>query len=115
MNFTKKKLFFILLTLLISGYSFGQTFVQAYADVVNQCSQTNITNDLTEFEALGLKRRGTTQLQNTLDWLKSKYSSYGYTTNQIQEDSYTYSGSTAVVKNLIVTKVGTLYPNTYVI
>jgi hypothetical protein len=115
MNFTKKKLFFLLLTVLISGYSFGQTFVQAYADVVNQCSQTNITNDLTEFEALGLKRRGTTQLQNTLDWLKNKYSSYGYTTNQIQEDSYTYSGSTAVVKNLIVTKVGTLYPNTYII
>lgn len=115
MNFTKKHLFFILLTLLIANHSFSQTFVQAYANVVSQCSQTNVTNDLTEFEALGLKRRGTAQLQNTLDWLKSKYSSFGYTTNQIQEDSYTYSGSTAVVKNLVVTKIGTLYPNTYVI
>lgn len=115
MNFTKKKLFFILSILLITNYSFSQTFIQAYSDVVNQCSQTNVTNDLTEFEALGLKRRGTAPLQNTLDWLKSKYSSYGYTTNQIIEDPYTYSGSTAVVKNLVVTKIGTLYPNTYVI
>lgn len=115
MNFTNKKLFFKLLILLIANYSFGQTFVQAYADVVNQCSQTNVTNDLTEFEALGLKRRGTAPLQNTLDWLKSKYLSYGYTTNQIIEDPYTYSGSSVEVKNLVVTKIGTLYPNTYVI
>lgn len=115
MNFTKKNLFFLLLTLLIFTSSNSQTFIQAYANVVNQCSQTNITNDLTEFEALGMKRRGTTALQNTLDWLKSKYASYGYTTNQIQEDAYTYSGSTATVKNLVVTKVGTVYPDTYVI
>jgi aminopeptidase YwaD len=101
--------------LLIFTSSNSQTFIQAYANVVNQCSQTNITNDLTEFEALGMKRRGTTALQNTLDWLKSKYASYGYTTNQIQEDAYTYSGSTATVKNLVVTKVGTVYPDTYVI
>jgi aminopeptidase YwaD len=101
--------------LLIFTSSNSQTFIQAYANVVNQCSQTNITNDLTEFEALGMKRRGTTALQNTLDWLKSKYASYGYTTNQIQEDTYTYSGSTATVKNLVVTKVGTVYPDTYVI
>lgn len=94
---------------------FSQTFIQAYADVVNQCSQTNITNNLTEYEALGVKRRGTAALQNTLDWLKNKYLSYGYTVSQMQEDSYTYQGSTAACKNLIVTKIGTLYPNTYVI
>lgn len=94
---------------------FSQTFIQAYADVVNQCSQSNITNNLTEYEALGVKRRGTTALQNTLNWLKSKYLSYGYTVSQMQEDSYTYQGSTAACKNLIVTKIGTLYPNTYVI
>ena len=92
-----------------------QSFIQTYANVVNQCSQSNINNDLTQFESLGLKRRGTAQLQNTLDWLKNKYSSYGYSTAQIQEDSYTYSGSTATCKNLIVTKIGTLYPNTFVI
>jgi aminopeptidase YwaD len=82
---------------------------------VDQCSQANITNNLTAYEGLGLKRRGTTSLQNTYDWLKNKYLGFGYTVSQIQEDSYTYTGSPAVCKNLIVTKVGTLYPNTYVI
>ncbi|RAR70751.1 M28 family peptidase [Flavobacterium aciduliphilum] len=113
MNILKK-------SLLISAFFYGsscfsQTFIQAYADVVNQCSQTNINNSLTSFESLGMKRRGTIALQNTLDWLKNQYLSYGYSSAQIQEDSYTYSGSTATCKNLIVTKVGTLYPNTYVI
>jgi aminopeptidase YwaD len=93
----------------------AQSFIQGYQDVVNQCSQSNITTNLTEFEALGLKRRGTAQLQNTLDWLKNKYLSYGYTAAQMQEDSYTYQGSPAVCKNLIVTKIGTTYPNTFVI
>lgn len=115
MNFTKKNLLFLLFTVFTVSTSFSQTFIQAYANVVNQCSQTNVTNDLTEFEALGLKRRGTAPLQNTLDWLKNKYLSYGYTATQIVEDSYTYTGSTAACKNLVVTKIGTLYPNTYVI
>lgn len=86
-----------------------------YAAVVNQCSSSNILNNLTEYEALGVKRRGTAALDNTLAWLKSKYLSFGYTASQITEDSYTYSGSTAVCKNLVVTKIGTVFPNTYVI
>ena len=104
---------FLLLLLVTKGYS--QEYIPYYGSIVEQCSQDNITNNLTEYEALGLKRRGTPALQNTLDWLKSKYTSFGYTTSQIQEDPYTYTGSTAICKNLIVTKVGTLYPNTYVI
>lgn len=115
MNFSMKKALFSLVVVLIVSKGFSQVYIPAYANVVNQCSQTNITNNLTEYEALGLKRRGTIALQNTLDWLKNKYLSYGYTASQIQEDSYTYSGSPATCKNLIVTKVGTLYPNTYVI
>ena len=107
--------FFLLTTLFFTLFSHGQTYIQAYQDVVNQCSQSNITSHLTEFEALGVKRRGTTALQNTLNWIKNEYLSYGYTASQMMEDSYTYSGSPAVCKNLVVTKVGTLYPNTYVI
>lgn len=110
-----KNTFLIAAALLFSGANYGQTYIQAYQDVVDQCSQSNITTNLTEFEALGVKRRGTTALQNTLNWLKAEYLSYGYTASQMVEDSYTYSGSSAVCKNLIVTKVGTLYPNTYVI
>jgi aminopeptidase YwaD len=115
MNIKSKNILFSLFTLLTISSSFSQTFIQAYADVVNQCSQNNITNSLTQFEALGVKRRGTAPLQNTFDWLKNKYLSYGYTTTQMQEDSYTYSGSTATCKNLIVTKIGTLHPNTFII
>ncbi len=103
----------ILLFSVSSAYS--QVFIQGYANVVNQCTQANITENLTQFQALGVKRRGTAALQNTLNWLKAEYVSYGYAASQMVEDSYTYSGSTAVCKNLILTKVGTVYPNTYVI
>lgn len=115
MKSTLKNNFLALIALFFISKTNAQTFIQAYADVVNQCSQTNITTNLTEFEALGVKRRGTAPLQNTLNWLKNKYLSYGYTAAQMQEDSYTYTGSTAVCKNLVVTKIGTTYPNTFVI
>lgn len=98
---------------LFAATAHSQEFIQAYADVVNQTTQTNITTNLTEFQALGVKRRGTAALQNTLDWLKDNYLSYGYTASQMVEDSYSYSGFTC--KNLVVTKIGTVYPNTYVI
>lgn len=68
---------------------------------------------LAEFEAFGIKYRGTAAQANALNWLKDKYLSYGYTVSQMVEDPFTYSGSTC--KNLIVTKTGTTYPNTYVI
>jgi len=113
MNTSKKNVLFFIFTFFIFTQGFSQVFIQAYADVVNQCSQTNITTNLQEFEALGVKRRGTTALQNTLNWLKTEYLSYGYTTDQMVEYSYTNSGFTC--KNLVLTKVGTLYPNTYVI
>ncbi len=108
---TIKILFFSLF--LFANYANSQTFIQAYADIANQVSQANVTADLTEFEALGVKRRGTTALDNTLNWLKNKYTSYGYTAGQMTEDSFTNGSFTC--KNLIVTKIGTVYPNKYVI
>lgn len=111
----KKNLLQFSFALLLTTTGFSQQFIPYYGSIVEQCSQANITNNLTTYESLGLKRRGTVSLQNTFDWLKAKYLSFGYTTNQIEEDSYTYTGSSAICKNLIVTKVGTLYPNTYVI
>ena len=105
----------VLFTLFFIINGQAQSLVPYYATVVNQCSQANITTNLTEYEALGVKRRGTVQLQNTLDWLKNKYLSYGYSAAQLQEYSYTYSGSTATCKNLEVTKIGTLYPTTFII
>ena len=111
----KKHLLLSFFLLLSVTFGYSQTYIPYYASVVNQCSQTNITSNLTEFEALGVKRRGTAALNNTLNWLRTEYLSYGYTASQLQEYSYTYQGSSAICKNLVVTKVGTLYPNTFLI
>jgi aminopeptidase YwaD len=109
---------FLLFMMFVNGIS-AQTFIQAYADIANKVSQKTISTNLQEYENLGVKVRGSAQLQNTLDWLKNKYTSYGYTSSQLVEDSYTYTGgyisSTAACKNLIVTKIGTVYPNKYII
>lgn len=109
----KKTIIYSFLCLLISNSFFGQVFIQQYATIANQVSQTNITTNLTEFESLGVKRRGTLPLENTYNWLRNKYLSFGYTNAQLQED--TYQNASFTCKNLIVTKVGTVYPNTYVI
>lgn len=91
----------------------AQTFIQAYKDRADQISQTNINTYLQEFEDLGVKRTGTTQNTNAFNWIKNKYTSFGYTTANFQEHSWTASGLSS--KNLIVTKTGTLYPNKFVI
>lgn len=108
-----KNLLFSLSFLFLMSNGYSQTYVPYYGTVVEQVSEANVLANLTEFENLGIKRKGTTALQNTLDWLKAEYLSYGYTAAQLQEYSFTYSGATC--KNLVVTKVGTLYPNTFVI
>lgn len=102
---------FALLLLLSKGYS--QQYIPYYGTIVDQVSESNVLNNLTEFENLGVKRRGTSPLQNTLNWLKAEYLSYGYTATQMQE--YSFTNGSATCKNLVVTKVGTLYPNTFII
>ncbi|MEO4005739.1 M28 family peptidase [Flavobacterium sp. CAU 1735] len=108
-----KSLMISLLATVYGNTTQAQTYIQSYANVVNQASQSGILTNLTEFENLGVKYRGTLAQANTLQWLKNKYLSYGYTASQLSEDTFTYSGATC--KNLIVTKIGTVYPNTYVI
>ena len=113
MNFSMKNLLFSLFAMLTMSFGYSQVYIPAYANVVNQCSQSNITSKLTYFESLGVKRRGTTSLQNTLNWLKTEYLSYGYTASQLYEDSFVNGAFTC--KNLVVTKIGTVHPNTFVI
>lgn len=105
----------VFLLLLVQTNALSQSFIQGYQDVVNQVSQTNTTTNLTDFENLGVKTRGSAAQTNTLNWIKNKYLSYGFTASQMVEDPFTYTGSSAICKNLIVTKTGTLYPNTFVI
>lgn len=108
-----KKISTLLLLSVIGFCGKAQSFIQAYQTRANQVSQTNVTTLLQEFGNLGVKTTGSTANTNALDWLKSKYQSYGYDASQITEDSFTYGSSTS--KNLIITKTGTLYPNIYVI
>lgn len=91
----------------------AQSFIQAYQDRVNMVTQANINTNLQQFASFGVKETGTPANANTLDWLKSKYLSYGYTASAMTEDTFTYNNSDS--KNLIITKTGTLYPNKYVI
>ncbi|MBB6369891.1 M28 family peptidase [Chryseobacterium shigense] len=108
-----KKITTILL-LSLSAYSLqGQNFIQAYQTRVNKVSQTNITTNLQDFGNLGVKTTGSIENTNALNWLKAKYQSYGYDASQITEDTFTYNGNST--KNLIITKTGTVYPDTYVI
>ena len=97
----------IFLTLLSSSLQ-SQNFIQAHADVVNQTQQSNIISHLTDFESFGVKRRGTNALQNTLNWIKNEYSSYGYASTQLTEN--VFQNGAFNCKNLIVTKTGTVYP-----
>jgi aminopeptidase YwaD len=91
----------------------AQSFIQAYQDRADMVNQTNITTSLQEFALLGVKKTGTPANNNALEWLKTKYLSYGYTTSQIVEDPFTLGGYSS--KNLVITKTGTVYPNKYVI
>ncbi|ACU07302.1 bacterial leucyl aminopeptidase [Flavobacteriaceae bacterium 3519-10] len=103
----------LLSSLTFSLFFTAQTFTQAYQNRVNQIAQTNINTYLTEFAAFGVKTTGSANNNNTFNWLKNKYLSFGYTADQLSENAFTYNGNTT--KNLILTKTGTKYPDTFVI
>lgn len=106
-----KSLAFSLLLLLPGSAAFGQTFDAFYASLANSCDFDSITEYLQQFEDLGIKELNDPALDNTKDWIVEKYQDWGYT--NIVEDDFSVSG--IVTTNVIVTKTGTLYPNTYVI
>jgi hypothetical protein len=101
--------FVLNLSLLVSIKA--QSFNTFYGNIVNECSYDSVNSNLIEFENLGIKEPGTAALTNTLNWLITKYQQYGYT--DIVIDTFDYIGNEAY--NLIVTKPGTIYPNTFVV
>ena len=105
------KISLLVCVILSSSMSFGQTFNIFYASLADSCKQDSITQNLIAFENLGIKELGTTAIDNAHDWLVNAYTSYGYT--DIVTDAFIAGGPTA--KNLIITKTGTVYPNTFVI
>ena len=90
---------------------YAQTFNSFYSTIVENTSQTNILNDLTTFEGLGVKNVGSTRLTDAENWITSRYQSLGYTDIVLQPFSY----SAGTSNNIIITKTGTVYPNTFLI
>lgn len=100
------------LLLSLSGFTAqSQTFDAFYASMADSCNQDTITEYLQQFEDLGVKELLNAGLDNTKDWIIQKYQDWGYT--NIVEDDFQVQGVTTT--NIIVTKTGTLYPDTYVI
>ena len=100
----------ILLTLSISSLN-AQTFNSYYNTVVSNVSSPNILSDLTTFENFGVKNVGSTALGNAKNWIKTRYQNLGYT--DIVEQPFSYGGNTT--NNIIITKTGSVFPNTYLI
>lgn len=107
----KKIIFFP--ALLLVGQMSAQTFMQAYKDRALLTTQAKINTNLIDFASHGIKKTGTIENNNASTWLQSKYSSFGYSASEITTQTFTYGGKNT--KNVIVTKTGTTYPNTYVI
>lgn len=103
----------VILLLLISGFSVqGQTFNPFYATVANSCDEDSVNTYLQQFEDLGIKELNDAALDNTKNWIIQKYQDWGYT--DIVEDDFNVFGNNTMT-NIIVTKTGTVYPDTYVI
>lgn len=78
---------------------------------VNEIAYDSVLQRLQDFEDLGMKQAGTAALEETANWIIQQHQQFGYT--DIELDSF-YVGSN-LVYNIIVTKTGTLYPDTYLI
>jgi hypothetical protein len=105
----KKVLFPILL--LLSGSMAGQVANPYYQSIVAGVKYDSILTHLQHFESLGTKTPSSQALRNTCTWLESAYNAMGYT--DVVRDTFSSGGNT--LYNLIVSKTGSDYPNTWVI
>jgi len=108
---TRLSLPLMLMLLLCSKFSYTQEYDPFIASGVEQVSYDSVLKNLQEFESLGIKAINSPELGKTADWLVGKHLSYGYT--DIERDTFYYG--TEPMFNLIVTKTGTKYPDTYLI
>jgi aminopeptidase YwaD len=100
-----------LFSLLLSSGIYAQTHNDYHQSLVNQVNAASMETNLTSFVGFGEKELGSTAGMNAFNWLKSLYESWGYTL--IEQQTVSAWGETGY--NLIVTKTGTTYPNTYII
>jgi len=100
-----------LFTFLFTIQNFAQTLNPFYQTLASQVSQSNIIQHLNDFENFGIKTFGSAEEDEALNWLIAFYQSNGYT--DIETQTFSAYGQTG--SNLIVTKTGTVYPDTFVI
>jgi len=89
----------------------GQEFDPYIQEKVDQLSYDSMYLRLQQFEDLGIKNVGSTNLDATGEWIIDFYQQNGYT--NIETDSL-FVGPNQVY-NIIITKTGTVYPDTYLI
>ncbi|MEH6536497.1 MAG: M28 family metallopeptidase [Psychroserpens sp.] len=106
-----KNIAFVLLASILFNVSNAQTLNSFYADVVAKTSESTILNDLKAFENFGIKNVGSEALTDCENWITARYQSLGYVDVVIQP--FTYKAGTS--NNIIVTKTGTKYPNTFIV
>ncbi|WP_313360225.1 M28 family peptidase [Empedobacter sp.] len=82
-----------------------------YQSVVEQVKYDSVHQKLQKFQDFGIKTVGSSAHENAFTWLKSYYTTYGYTT--IEQQSVNVYGN--VGYNLIVTKMGKKYPDEFII
>ena len=82
-----------------------------YFGITGLVSSENILEDLHTFEDFGIKEPGTAAIENTKNWIINRYQSLGYT--NIETQPFTVNGQTT--SNIIITKTGSVYPNTFLI
>lgn len=102
---------FLAITLFYHFKVSSQNHDPFYQTIVDKVSYDSLFLNLQEFEALGVKEVGNSELDDTRDWILSKYSALGYT--NIKVDTFSSWGND--LYNIIVTKTGTLFPDTFVI
>ncbi len=89
----------------------AQVFNPYYNGIVQNVSAPNILDDLTTLVDFGVKEPGTSEIEDAKNWIIARYQSLGYTAIETQE--FNVYGQTT--SNIIVTKTGSVYPNTFLI
>lgn len=84
-----------------------------YLTRANEVLQSNIETYNNALVGFKLRGTGRTESTNALNYIVQKYKDFGYADSQITYDNFTYSSTT--VKNVIITKTGTVHPDEYVI
>lgn len=107
-SFPQVSVLFCLFTFLSAN---AQVFNPYYNSIVENVSASNIIDDLETFVDFGVKEPGTNAIENAKDWIINRYQDLGYT--DIETQDFNVFGETT--SNIIITKTGSVYPNTFLI